>query len=143
MFDNIWNTIGFGTPVTLYQMLGRGVWCLVIAALWFAFGYSGTFIGWLFVVSLGFMAGGWIAKMVWTVQQMLAEESASNTRSPQVEEELILDPERDYVVNPGEPIWITVGNSSIRIVQRDGGIAQVQAYPLYREDEDPISELEV
>ena len=58
-------------------------------------------------------------------------------------QELILDPERDYVVNPDAPVWLTVGNYSVQIIQREHGIAQVNMYHLYREDEEPVATVEV
>jgi len=124
-------------------MFARGIWCLALAALWFALGFSGTFFGWLLVVVLSFMSGAWIIKAAIGVQDVLQLAENAENVSPQTAMELILDPERDYVVNPGEPCWFTVGNHSVRIMQKDGGAVQVQVYNLYREDEDPVSEIDI
>lgn len=143
MLDNIWRTIGLGTPTNIRQMFARGVWCLCLAAIWFAVGASGTFLGWLFVVILSVIAGGWFTYM-WTIVSRVLDEHAAEENTPTaVEQELILDPDRDYVVNTGAPIWMTVGNSSIQIVQKENGVAQVNAYPLYREDEPATATFEV
>lgn len=143
MLTNLWNTIGFGNPTNAMQMFARGVWCLVLAAGWFALGYSATFIGWLLVVIFSFASGAWMIKAAIIVNKVLDDMDAEQDRSPQTAMELILDPERDYVVNPGEPCWFTVGNHSVRIMQTDGGGTQVQVYNLYREDEDPVEEIDI
>jgi hypothetical protein len=142
MLDNIWNTIGFGKPTTIRQMFARGVWCLCLSALWLAIGLSGTFLGWLIVVCMSVIAGHWFTRG-WTIGVSMLDEQSSETQPPAVEEELILDPDRDYVVNPDAPVWLTVGNYSIQITQKEHGIARINAYHLYREDEDPVATVEV
>lgn len=143
MLSDIWNTIGFGKPTNIRQMFARGVWCLCLAAVWLAIGLSGTFLGWLVVVSMSVVAGHWFTS-AWNAGQRLLDERLQQENSElEFAQELILDPDRDYVVNPDVPVWLTVGNYSLQIIQKDLGHAQVNVYHLYREDEDPIDVLEV
>lgn len=142
MLTSIWNIIGFGTPTTLRQMTLRAVWCLGLSVVWFATDLSGTFLGWFCVVLLSFASGYW-ATRVWVICVLQVQEQMNDEREPLVEQELILDPDRDYVVNPDAPVWLTVGNYSVQVIQKDLGLAQINVYHLYREDEDPVACVEV
>ena len=142
MLDNIWNIIGFGTPTTLRQMVLRAVWCVCLAAVWFATDLSGTFFGWICVVLLSFAAGRW-ATQVWMICSLHGQTQLSEEREPLIEHELILDPDRDYVVKPGAPVWLTVGNYSAQVIQGELGVARINVYHLYREDEAPVACVEV
>jgi len=80
MFDNIWNTIGFGKPTNIRQMFARGLWCLCLAALWLAIGLSGTFLGWLVVVCMSVVAGHWFTRG-WEIGIRLLEENTQQEKS--------------------------------------------------------------
>lgn len=142
MLSYLWNVVGFGYPKNTTEYLVRGGWCLVIATLWFALGVTGSFWGWAVSALMVGMSGWWLTMGILNHQNMLVVEDDLD-RSPQVEFDLVLDPNRDYAVNQGAPVWITVGNYSVQIVQDANGIARVNAYDLYREDEDPIAKIEI
>ena len=143
MIDSLWRTIGFGEPITLKQMLGRAGSSFICAVVVLATDLAGTFGGWLAVLFFGISCGMYLMKVGMILQQVVDAMDAEANPTNAVETELILDSERDYVVNPGEPCWITVGNYSIRVKQLDSGSAEVLTYHLYREDEDPIARIEV
>jgi hypothetical protein len=123
-------------------MVLRAIWYVCLAAVWFATDLSGTFFGWMCVVLLSFASGHW-ATRVWTICALTVQEQMSEEQQPLVEQELILDPERDYVVNPAAPVWLTVGNYSVQVIQNELGQARINVYHLYREDEDPVARVEV
>lgn len=146
MFDNLWRTFGFGSPVTVAQMLGRGAICIALAIGLIAVGNTTTVFDWLFIVMLTWGSGLWVGKVLgWVDDKLLVEatENVANMLKPVVARTPVLEPELDYVVNPGEPCWMTVGNYSVRVLQNDNGGASVQVYHLNREDEEAITKLEV
>lgn len=146
MLDNLWRTIGLGQPVTLTQVTLRAFMCVVLCVCWFMLDVTGTILGWFVASLMAFMGGWWLGRaMGWIDDKVLAEtvEIMANTLRPVVARTPVLEPELDYVVNPGEPCWMTVGNYSVRVLQQDGGGASVQVYHVNREDEDPIHTYEV
>lgn len=142
MISYLWNICGMGTPVGTHQLLMRSAWCCFLAVLWFALGVTGTFWGWAVTVVMAIMAGCWFTVGILAYYNMLVLDDETD-RSPQVEFDTVLDPNRDYAVNQGAPVWLTVGNYSLQIVQDANGIARVNAYDLYREDEDPVAKIEI
>ena len=145
MLDNLWRTFGFGTPITVNQMLGRAVICIAASVFMIIGGFTTTVIEMIFIVMLGIVAGFWLGRIMgWINDKMLLEatENIASILKPIAAQTPVLDPDVDYVVNPGEPCWITVGNYSVRIVQRDGGDAAVQVFHLNREDEAPLNSFE-
>lgn len=143
MLTSLWNTFGLGTPVTPFQKLGRAAICAALAIGLYFMVPAITPIMFIISMMLCFMSGGYVRNVIDLVVQEMERREQEDNQPASVEEELILDPDRDYVVNPGEPVWLTVGLYSVRIMQKDQGRAHVQTYHLYREDEDPITDVVV
>jgi hypothetical protein len=141
MLNNLWRIVGFGEPETITHFAGRAMMCFLLAIVLIAIGEGTTVFDGIMIMILGLGVGMYVMIIKSRLEKIMDERNAESSTQNSVEEELLLDPERDYVINPGHDCWITVGNYSLRVAQKDNGRAEVKLFHIYREDEEPIAEI--
>ena len=138
MGEFIWRTVLFGVPVTRAQTAVRTLICIALAIILFAATNAGTILDAVFIFLLLIVAGTWLGKLEY---HQFDAKPAPDTQPAKPDP--MLDGTVDYKVNTGEPVWITVGNTSIRLVQNADRTASVQAWYLDHEDEPPIRKFDL
>ena len=74
MLDKLWRTIGFGTPMTVTQMLIRAAICIGLCITMLVAGATTTALQWTLIIILAFGAGMWIGRVLgWVDDTMLLE----------------------------------------------------------------------
>ena len=141
MLNNLWHIIGLGKPITMTHFAGRMVMCLVLGIAWIATSMGDTTFGKVCILFLGMGVGAYMTIITDRLEKMVADLEPKPSPQPDVEQNAVLDPDRDYAINPDNYNWLTVGNYSVRVAHKDKGRAEVKLFRIGREDENPIAEV--